>query len=250
MKVLIVEDEIVAANRLKKLVQACDPEVEIMATIDSVLDTVNFLNDHTPDLIFLDIQLADGICFEIFQQLQLDAPVIFTTAYDEYMQKAFKVNSIDYLLKPVREEDLKAGIEKYKRLNKSLEMNNLRPLFEDYIKNKQAYKCRFMVKSGRSYVSIETSVIAYFIAQNKLNYLVTKEGKRFVVDFSLDQLEEMLDPRTFKKINRNYIVSFNSVEKVEPYFNNRMILSLQPAAGEDVLVSRSYLQSFKSWMDM
>lgn len=250
MKVLIVEDEIVAANRLEKLVKASDPEIVVMEVLTSVLDTVNFLAEHNPDLIFLDIQLSDGMCFEIFEKLEIETPVIFTTAYDEYMQRAFKVNSVDYLLKPVRMEELKISIQNFKKYNQpqtNTKLLNL--LFTEFVKEKKVHRCRFMVKSGRGFISIDVKDIAYIIAQNKLNYIVTRIGKRYVVDYNLDQLEKILDPGEFLKINRNYIISNSCIVKVEPYFNNRMLVELMPPSREDVLVSRNYLKTFKEWMD-
>lgn len=251
MNVLIVEDEIVAANRLKIMIQEFDPEIKIAAILNSVLETANYLNDHQPDLIFLDIQLSDGICFELFEKLKLELPVVFTTAYDEYMQQAFKVNSIDYLLKPIRKGDLGASITKYKRYHNAVpDQEMLDQLFANYISEKKAYKCRFMVKSGRSFISIDVNDVAYIVAQNKLNYLVTTNGKRFAVDFTQDQLELTLDPREFLKISRNYIISNKCIQKVEPYFNNRMIVEVKPSSNEDILVSRNYQKAFKNWMEL
>jgi len=249
MKILIVEDEIVAAKRLQDLVAKCDSDIKIMAVLDSVLDTTNFLSNHTPDLILMDIQLSDGICFEIFEQANLEIPIIFTTAYDEFMQKAFKVNSIDYLLKPIRQEDLNASILKFNRYNHKPNSAVFQQLLTDYIQDKNATKSRFMVKSGRGFISVDISEVAYFVSENRLCFLVKKDGKKFVVDQSLDQLEPLLDPKQFFKISRNFILSCQSIQRIESYFNNRMLVELDPPAKNDVLVGRAFLKNFKRWLD-
>lgn len=251
MKALIVEDEFIAAERLKKLIKACNPEIEILEVLDSVIKTANYLDNHQPDLIFLDVQLSDGICFELFEKIEIDTPIIFTTAYDEYLQKAFSVNSVDYLLKPIRKEDLERSISKFKKLNYSAIMSSDQmQLLASLTKHTGAYKCRFMVRSGRAYISLSVKDIAYIYAQNKLNYMVSHDGKKYPVEFTLDELKQILDPLEFIKINRNYIISNSCIQKVEPYFNNRMLVSLIPEVKDDVIVSRSYLKDFKKWMEM
>jgi len=251
MNVLIVEDEIIASKRLIKLINECDPGIEILGVQDSILDTVNFLTVNTPDLIFIDIQLSDGICFEIFERMEINIPVIFTTAYDEYMVQAFKVNSIDYLLKPIRQEDINASIERFKKYNQNADQLAIRfqELLMNFIKGKKTYKGRFLIRSGRGFFSIDVENIAYFVSERKLNYIITKTGKRFVVDHTLDELIKMIDPMNFIKINRNYIISNSSIIRIEPYFNNRMILEVQPPSDQEILVSRSNLKTFKEWMD-
>jgi len=251
MKVLIVEDEIVAAKRLQKLIHACDPSIQILDVLQTAIDATNFLSQKKPDLIFLDVQLADGICFEIFERIEVDSPIIFTTAYNDYMLQAFKVNSVDYLLKPIKEEELNQSIDKFKRY-KYQDPNNkkgLEFLLKEYIKDKNAYKCRFLVKSGRGYVSINVDEIAYILSESKLNYIITSLGKRYVVDHTLEQIESILDPVEFLKINRNFVVSSRCIKRIEPYFNNRMLLELDPPSKQDVYVSRSYLKVFKEWMN-
>ncbi|MEO9850375.1 MAG: LytTR family DNA-binding domain-containing protein [Reichenbachiella sp.] len=251
MQALIIEDELIAAERLQELIKRCDSDIEVVAILDSVIDTANYLNDHHPDLIFLDIQLSDGICFELFERLEIDIPVIFITAYDEYMQEAFKVNSIDYLLKPVRKEELEASLAKHKRLNgKASSRIQLQQLFKEYIKSRATYKCRFMVKSGRGFISLDVQEVAYICSEHKLNLLVTHVGKKYVVDYTLDQMISMLDPKNFIKVNRNYIVSHKCIVKVEPYFNNRMLVIVNPSCKNDLLVSRNYLPDFRRWMGL
>ena len=250
MNVLIVEDEIVAANRLQKLITESDPEIKVMDILESVLDTTNFLAEKRPDLIFLDIQLSDGICFEIFEQMEVDIPIIFTTAYDEFMQKAFKVNSIDYLLKPIRQEELDASILKFRKTNSySWQKEVLKQMLSDYIHETGAYKCRFMVKSGRGFISVDIDNVAYFLSEHRLSFLITNEGKKYVLDQSLEQLEKMLDPNDFIKISRNYILSNHCIRRLDPYFNNRMIVEVDPPAKDDVLVGRAFTKNFKEWLN-
>jgi len=248
MKILIVEDEGVAARRLRKMVEAeLGAETEI-AVLPSVLETANYLANHPPDLLFLDIQLADGICFELFEGQTVDTPIIFTTAYDEYMQRAFKVNSVDYLLKPIREEELRASLAKFQRYQQP-QVPQVRQLFESWMAERQAHKCRFMVKAGRGFVSVEVAEVAYFLAENKLVYLITQAGKRYAVDYTLDQLEGMLSPKDFIKVSRNYLLSSTCVQRVDAYFNHRLLVTVSPPTPEEVIVTRSYVKAFKAWME-
>ena len=247
MKVLIIEDEIVAAHQLKKMIQDYQTDIEILDILDSNLATVNFMTKHKPELIFMDIHLADGLCFEIFEQVVVDTPVIFTTAYDQYTLKAFKVNSVDYLLKPIHPKDLRAAIDKFKKYQPA--QTALTKMIRDLAGEQVVYKCRFLVRSGRGFVSIETEDVAYIKSENKLNYLITKESKRFVIDHTMEQLQKMLNPKDYQRINRNFIVSNRSIKRMEPYFNNRMLLKLEPHCSQEVLVSRNYLKDFKKWVD-
>lgn len=252
MKAIIIEDEIIAAKRLKKMVSDIDQDIEVAEVLDSVLDAVNYLTENQPSLIFMDVQLADGICFEIFEQLEIDAPIIFTTAYNKYMQKAFQVNSVDYLLKPIHPDELEKSISKFKKYqyrNGTVNHQRIQELLQQLTGETKHYKGRFLVKTGRCYVSLNVNEIGYIVSENKLSFLVDHSGKRYVVDYTLEKLEQLLDPLDFCKINRNYIVSHRSVIKIEPYFNNRMLLYLDPSPEHEVLVSRSYLNSFRKWID-
>lgn len=252
MKAIIIEDEIIAAKRLQKMVSEIDSDIEVSKVLESVLDAVNYLSENNPSLIFMDVQLADGTCFEIFEQLEIDAPIIFTTAYNDYMQKAFQVNSVDYLLKPIHPDDLEKSISKFKKYqfrNGNADNYRVQQLLQQITGEKKLYKGRFLVKTGRCYVSLNVNEVAYIVSENKLSFLVDHSGKRYVVDYTLDRLEQLLDPLDFCKINRNYIVSHHSVTKIEPYFNNRMLLYLDPSPEHEVLVSRSYLAKFRIWVD-
>ena len=250
MNILIVEDEVVAARRLEKMILDCESNARILTVLDNALDATKFLSENSPELIFMDVQLADGICFEIFENVEVSSPIIFTTAHDDYMLEAFKVNSVDYLLKPIRVEDLQMSLEKFKKYRYApAKEQHLEGLMNQFIQARKAYKCRFLVKTGRVFQSVDVSQIAYFLSENKLNFIVVESGKRYLVDKSLDQLEQILDPMEFYKINRNYILSNRCIRRMEPYFNNRMLLEIEPPPKSDVLVSRNHLNHFKEWMD-
>ena len=210
MKVLIVEDENLAAERLKNLILQYDNSIEIVEWLDAVEETVSWLNNNEmPDLLFFDIQLADGLSFEIFDAFEITAPVIFTTAFDEYALRAFKVNSIDYILKPLDYQELKVAIDKYK--SQYQQENNPIPnwnVFQETlkaIKTGNDYKTRFAVKKGVHLASIPIEDIAYFFSEHKISWLKTYEGKKYAVDYTLDQLSEVLQPKNFFKLNRKYI---------------------------------------------
>jgi len=251
MKVLIVEDEKIAAKRLTRLLHEIDQEIIIENTIGSVLELVNFLEHARIDLIFMDIQLSDGICFEVFEQIEVDIPVVFITAYDEYMQKAFKVNSIDYLLKPIDKDELALSIHQYNRYisKRNNPAEGLRDLLHLLNSERKNYKKRFLVRKGKGFVSIDIAKVSYIQSENKLTYLVLDDGKRFVIDYALDAVIAVLNPDDFCKISRNFIVGSQSIVKMEPYFNNRMLLILEPPMQQEVLVSRSYLSDFRKWID-
>ncbi len=248
MKVLIIEDEMIAANQLKIMIREYQRDIEILDILDNNLDSINYLTTHKPDLIFMDIHLADGLCFEIFEQIAVDTPVIFTTAYDQYTLKAFKINSVDYLLKPIHPNDLKDSIDKFKKYQAP--HATLTKMIQELAGEQAVYKCRFLVRSGRGYISIDTDDVAYIISENKLNYLVSTQDKKYVVDHTMDQLQNLLDPKGFQRINRNFIVSSRSLKRMDSYFNNRMLLKLDPTCSQEVLVSRSYLKDFKKWVDL
>ncbi len=253
MRVVIVEDEKLSAERLAHLVKKIDPSFEIVAQVDSVKRTVQWLESNpAPDLIFLDIQLADGLSFEIFDKSKVTSPVIFTTAYDEYAIKAFKVNSIDYLLKPIDEEELKAAIEKFKQLMPSMEPTQTLPA--DRLENllaslSKSYKERFIIKVGDHLKSVETSTIDHFMSQEKATFIQNKEGKRFIVDFTLDQVESLVDPSFFFRINRKYIVSFPAIKDIIAWSNSRLRLVLNNSDDSDVVVAREKVNAFKEWLD-
>jgi len=255
MKILIVEDEDLAVKKLQKTLKSVEPDAEIVGCTDSIKNTVEWLQQNEqPDLILMDIELADGQSFEIFNLAQVNCPVVFTTSYDEYALKAFKVNSIDYLLKPVQNEDLEKAIQKFKGYAKkyegdanALNMDSILKQLQQKLQPKE-YRKRFLVKNGQKLVSIEVADIRYFFSDGRLNFFKTADNKKFVVDYTIDELEEMLDPDIYFRISRSFYVSINSIEKIDDYFGNRLILQLKPAVDKEALVSREKVTDFKRWM--
>ena len=252
MRILIIEDEPQAAQRLSNLVLELIPQAKIEASIDSVKKSIQWLSSNKqPDLILMDIQLADGLSFEIFPAIEVKSPVIFTTAYDEYALKAFKVNSIDYILKPVDKEELKKAIEKLRGLQQAdsdnqLALENIQEAVRLLTKK---FKTRFVIKVGEHLRTIEVSAIQYFYSQDKTTFATTNEGRQFILDFTLDELEDMLDPLEFFRINRKYLVRAAAIQDIISYTNSRLRLILKASNDEDVVVARERVQEFKSWLD-
>ena len=255
MRIVIVEDEAFAADALEALIQKLRPAAEVLARLESVEEAIEWFEEQQhPDLIFCDIQLSDGNSFEIFREVEVKCPVIFTTAFNEYAIEAFKVNSVDYLLKPVKKEELKKAIEKYESLQQSSlasEMANLQNLLKNTASaHSKEKKSRFMVKSGQSIKVIPTTEVAYFLAEEGVVLLVTFTGKRFVVNYTLDQLEKQLSETTFFRANRQLITSIKAVKEVSPYFKGRLHLLLEPAPKEDQIISSGKASPFKEWLDL
>lgn len=253
MKVVIVEDEPNAAQRLSKLIRELDPSSEILTTIDSVKRAVAwFKSNPSPDLIFMDIQLGDGLSFEIFEQVKLTAPVIFTTAYDAYALKAFKVNSVDYLLKPVDKEELSNALKKYRSVSSRPTaptdelLNNIGQAVQMLTRK---YKTRFVIKVGEHLKTVEVSQIRYLFSQDKTTFCATDEARNLIVDYTLEQLEEMLDPDEFFRINRKYLVRSSAIKDMISYTNSRLKLILKGSDDDDVIVARERVQDFKDWLD-
>ena len=252
MKVLIVEDEKLSRERLAEMLLQHDPQIQIMAALDSVSATVDFLKQQeAPDLIFLDIQLADGLSFEIFQHVSTNKPVIFTTAYDQYALKAFEVNSLDYLIKPLSPEKLTLALNKYRDL-KGQSSTAIDPgLIQKLIDQSKTYKERFLVKLGRKLFYKKAQEVGFFYADGKVVYLTELQGKgRYIIDHTLDELSEnLLDPTLFFRINRTYIVQINAIEEIQPYANQRLLIKLKGISGHDFIVSREKTPLFKSWLN-
>lgn len=247
MKIVIIEDEVIAADYLEKMIKLYDPSVEVMTKLDSVSSAVIWFQQHQPDLIFLDIHLGDDISFKIFEQVDIRIPVIFTTAYDHYAIRAFKLNSIDYLLKPIDQNELIASIEKYKFFGNP--QVDLRKLTELINLQKPNYQERFLVSSGQKLRSVQTSDIAYFFAEQKLSFLADHSGKHFIVDQSLDKLETMIDPQQFFRINRQFIVSFRAIKNMISYSKSRVKLELEPQIDKETIVSVERAPDFKNWLN-
>ncbi len=252
MKILIIEDETPAINRIIKLVKEVEPTIEIMGTADSIESSVDLFKLYpNAELALMDIELADGQSFEIFNQVEVKCPVIFTTAYDEFALKAFKVNSLDYLLKPIDKDELKSAFEKFKNFRpqqNELELNIKNLLANIQMPQVEVYKDRFLVKSGQKLMSIADKDIAYFLSQDKLTYLVTYIGNKFVVDYTLDELDTIINPKFFFRLNRQVLASLNSISGVHSYFNGKLKIEVSPKHTEELVVSRERASEFKSWL--
>ena len=246
MKVVIVEDEALAAEKLQRLLQKVDAQIEVVKVLESVEEAVNWFSQNTaPDLVFMDIQLDDGISFEIFDAIKMDAPVIFTTAYNEYAIRAFKVNSVDYLLKPIEAEALSAAIQKFrKHFGESGDFEaKISKVFNQL---SAKYKSRFFVKVGIHFQSIPVEKICCFFVEERCTFLKTTEGKTYDLDYSLEQLQNMIDPGQFFRINRNYLVNINCIGEIISYSTNRLKLNVGKT---EQIVSRDKVSEFKQWMD-
>lgn len=251
MRTLIIEDEQPAAKRLAKLLADHCPDCEILDMIDSVESAVRWLrNFQAPDLIFMDIQLADGLSFDIFGQTSLASPVIFTTAFDHYTLRAFKVNSVDYLLKPIDPVELVSALEKYKKIYhqpETYDRSGLEKMLQSIL-GRQNFKERFLLKTGQHFVHVPISDIAYFFSEDGIAFVQCSDGKKHIIEYTLDQLEDMLDPKQFFRINRQAIVKPEAVSKISTWFNSRLKLDLRPVYESNNVVSRERVQDFKRWM--
>ncbi len=254
MRALIIEDEQIAVDRLMKLIHQCDPTINIVEELDTVEDAVEWftLNDP-PDLLFLDIHLSDGSSFEIFDQIEIKCPIIFTTAYDQYAIKAFKTKSVDYLLKPIKLKDLKAALTKYHEVyNKSSfkEVASEMHLLSGLIKGLQKeYKSRFLVKLGKTITTVPIADVAYFVFEDRTVLLTTIHNKRYPVNFTLDELEGLLDSISFIRANRQFIISINAIKKIHPWFKGRLKLDLSPPQNINLVISAEKTKGFKEWLD-
>ena len=258
MNALIVEDEDLSVRRLKKLLAETAPALIISGVTDSIEETVEWLSANQkngiadPDLIFLDIELSDGQSFEIFNRVQVSSTIIFTTSYDEYALQAFKLNSIDYLLKPIHRDDLQRSLQKYENMRAQPATDSLegiKKLLESFRQPaRNDYRQRFLVKQGQKMLSVEVSEIAYFFTEERYSFFITDNNQKLLVDYTLDELADVLDPDRFFRINRGMMVTHKSVDKIDPYFGNRLALSLRPLHNKEVLVSREKVSDFKHWM--
>ncbi len=253
MKALIIEDEKPAARRLHRMLEKLN--VQVVETLHSVEDSKKwFLYNEHPEVIFLDIQLSDGLSFEIFEGIDIKSAIIFTTAYDEYALKAFKLNSIDYLLKPIDDEDLKTAVDKFLQLREtygaepSVQLN-----FED-IKRllvspmEREYKKRFTVKVGQHLKMIQADEVCCFFSENKGTYLRTSEGRNYLLEIPLDQLENQLAPQTFFRVNRKFYIQIDFIEDIIAYSNSRLKIKLKHFTGEEIIVARERVKDFKNWL--
>jgi len=251
MNILIIEDEPEAAARLSSILKEIRPGVQIVGSLDSVKSVVKWVNENPlPDLFFMDIQLADGLSFEIFEKVDIKAPVIFTTAYNEYALKAFKVNSIDYILKPLDKDEVNAAFRKYENLtgqgpSRERMMESIESAMQMLTRK---YKERFVIKVGEHLKSVEVSEVMFFYSLEKTTFAQAGDRKH-ILDYTLDQLEGLLDPAKFFRINRKYIVSVSSIKDMISHTNSRLKLILRSCDDDDVIVSRERVQEFRDWLD-
>jgi DNA-binding LytR/AlgR family response regulator len=253
MTILIIEDEEPAFRRLQKMLKELEPGHILLQQIVSVTSAVKFFKENNaPDLIISDIQLSDGVSFEIFKQVDIKCPVIFTTAYDQYAIEAFKVNSIDYLLKPIKKEELEKALTKFKAIapatavTSAIDINKLLQSLQPG--SSTDYKKRFVVRYGEHIKTIDIEEVVYFYTEDKATFLCTKDARRFVIDFNLDTLDSILDPKVFFRINRQYIISIHSIAEMFAYSKSRVLIKLTPASKHETIVSTERSADFKHWL--
>jgi two-component system response regulator LytT len=253
MKVLILEDELLSAKRASQLLTEYDPGIQVVDILDSVEEAITWLNQNPePDLLLLDIHLADGLCFDLFEHVTLKSPVVFTTAYDKYALQAFKLNSIDYLLKPLDKGDLTRALDKYHSLkhdHRNISASDIEKLRSTIQLLTKKYKTRFLVRFADTIHFKNVDEVAYFYADDKVVFLVSTDGKKYLMDSNLESIEEVLDPALFFRINRKVIVRIESIQKVKTMLSYRLQVFLKPAFDQEIFVSKYKSQDFKNWLD-
>ena len=248
MKVAIIEDEKPAAGKLQKALLAIGG-IEVVAVLGSIREVTSWLQENDPpDLLFMDIELSDGLSFRLFEQQGMDVPVIFTTAYDEYWQEAFEHNGIDYLLKPIKEEKLANALKKYEKLKQYFSESTKKLTGYSVDKNGR-YKKRFLVKRGTDLVSIKAEDIAYFYATHKMVCLVDRSAQKFILDGALSDMEKLVDPAQFYRVNRKYLVNMNAIKRIRSFAKSKLLLELSPPVEEEVIISQEGASDFKQWLE-
>ncbi|HMQ60024.1 MAG TPA: LytTR family DNA-binding domain-containing protein [Flavilitoribacter sp.] len=248
MRIIIIEDEITAVRQLETLLKAADPKVEILARLESVHDTVKWIGDHpAPDLAFFDIQLADDISFRIFEQCEVTFPVVFVTAYDDYLLQAFEHNSIHYLLKPLNAEKVAQALQKVRQLERHFAMAGLRQFLQPAAEQ-AAYRSRLIVRKGLDYAPLEVGDIAYIFTDHKISFARTWQDEHFMVDQSLSELEAQLDPSQFFRANRQYLVNIRAIRRFKSTDQSKILLELTPAPKEEVTVGKDRAGAFRGWV--
>ncbi len=252
MEVLIIEDEQLGAEKLSRLLTSIDDSIRIAGNTRSIKSSVEWLLQHEhPDIILMDIELTDGQSFEIFNHVAIKSMVIFTTSYDEYALQAFKVNSVDYLLKPIKKRELKNALDKYQQWQQRFSAStlNVEQLIQE-LKQQQpkTWRSRFLVKQGQKLLSVEINEIAYFYADGRVCFFITWSRQKYIVDYTIEELEQMLDPQQFYRANRAFILNIKAIAQIHNYFNGKLKLQLQPDIDREVLISREKATEFKEWM--
>lgn len=248
MKTLIIEDEKAAVRNLTALLNEVAPDIEIVDVLDSVSVAIDWFGTHTmPQLVFMDIHLADGSAFEIFDYVRIACPIIFTTAYDEYALKAFKVNSIDYLLKPIGEEEISTALDKLKHLHMSSQEENFHKLISS-LKREESYRTHFLVPvKGDKFLPLSVDMVSYFYIQEGMVKVMTISGKEYILPQTLDELVDSLNPALFFRVNRQYLISRESVKDIDLWFNNRLAVNLKIPVEDKILISKAKVAEFKEW---
>jgi two-component system LytT family response regulator len=247
MNVVIIEDELPASEKLERYILKYDDSINIVAKLTSVADSINWLkgNASSVDILFVDVQLSDGLSFEIFNQIQVQKPIIFTTAFDEFAIDAFKLNSIDYILKPITFTEISKALNKFKNFKSFLSSDTIQNASHTF--GKKSFKTRFLVRLGNHIHSVKTEEIALFYAEGRTVFLATNQGRKFILDYKLEDLNQLLDNAQFMRVNRTFIVKLDAIEDVIVYTNSRLKLVLNVSKDKDIIVSRDRISSFKHW---
>jgi DNA-binding LytR/AlgR family response regulator len=253
LKVVIIEDEHHNYRMLRGMVEQFRPDWEIIGPFESVNKSVTWFKENPePDLIFMDIQLVDGISFSIFEQVKIDSMVIFTTAYDEYALQAFNVNSIDYILKPVKEIKLQEAIMKFEKFHDNKQQNTIVPDYKEMlnaiVRGEKKYRKRFLIAGATSYSKIDTKDIALFYTENRITYAVTFDGKEHTLDLTMEKLDEQLDPEVFFRASRSYIIHNDAIQKIESYFGGKLYIKMTSPIKHEITISRLKATEFKNWL--
>jgi two-component system, LytTR family, response regulator LytT len=249
MKIVIIEDEIAAARQLKFLLNQINIASKILATLESVEEAIQwFTTNQSPDLIFSDIQLADGISFEIYEQIKINAPIIFITAFDEYAIRAFKLNSVDYILKPLDADSLSFAIEKFQK-QQLVKQETFNELIRQQAFSQKSYRKSFLVRFRDKLLPIKANEFAYFFIENGLVFGQLFDGRKFILDFKLEDLENQLDPQGFIRANRQFILSRESITEIEPLINSRIVVKTNPVSPYEAIISKEKVTTFKKWFE-
>ena len=249
MKIVIIEDEVAASSQLKYLLNQINAENDILAILETIEDAIKwFATNESPDLIFSDIQLGDGISFDIYEQVKINAPIIFITAFDEFAIRAFKLNSIDYILKPLDADSLRFAVEKFN--NQTLvKQETLNELIKQQVFSPKSYRKSFLVRYRDKLLPIKSSEFAYFFIENGLVFGQLFDGRKFILDFKLEDLETQLNPHDFVRANRQFIFSRESILEIEPYINSRILVKTSPTSPYEAIISKEKVTPFKKWFE-